>query len=174
MDNPLIFKLLEEILLNCRQARHAWSSISAKVTANEPELALFYVDGFLSRAVNVSRLLWPEKPESAGRGDQLRSELGVEDDAELKLSEFRKLAADYDDNLVDWASSADHRDFVGVNLMSQGTLDGFKEDQFHRSLDPDTLKYSFEGIRLNLRQLQKDLLHMERLAENWHKLHNPW
>ena len=82
--------------------------------------------------------------------------------------------ADYDDRLVDWASSAEHRDFVGVNLMPLGTLDGFKEDQFHRSLDPDTLKYSFEGIRVNLRQLQKDLQRIERLAENWHKLHNPW
>lgn len=174
MDNPLIFKLLEEILLNCRQARHAWSAIPAKVTANEPELALFYVDGFLSRAVNVSRLLWPDNPASAERGDNLRSELGVEDNLELKLGEFRRLAADYDDKLVDWASSAEHRDFVGVNLMTLGTLEGFKEDQFHRSLDPDTLKYSFEGIQVNLRQLQKDLLQVERLAENWHKLHNPW
>ena len=174
MDNPLIFKLFEEVLLQCRQARHAWSSISAKVTANEPELALFYVDGFLSRALNVSRLLWPDNPDSAERGDKLRSELDVEGDLELKLAEFRRLAADYDDKLVDWASSAEHRDFVGVNLMPLGTLDGFKEDQFHRSLDPDTLKYSFEGKLVNLRQLQKDLQRIERLAENWHKLHNPW
>jgi len=88
MDNPLIFKLLEEILLNCRQSRHAWSAIQAKVTANEPEMALFYVDGFLSRAVNVSRLLWPEKSESAERGAKLRSELDVTDDSELKLGDY--------------------------------------------------------------------------------------
>ncbi len=174
MDNPLIFKLLEEILLNCRQARHAWSAIPAKVTANEPELALFYVDGFLSRAVNLSQLLWPDNPESAERGTQLRSALGLTGNLDLTLGEFRKLAAHYDDRLVDWASSAEHRDFVGVNLMPQGTLDGFKEDQFHRNLDPDTLRYSFEGIQVNLRQLQKELAQIEKLARNWHKLHNPW
>ena len=174
MDNPLVFKLLEEILLQCRQARHAFSAISAKVTANEPEAALFYVDGFLSRAANVSRLLWPDASNSAQRGQKLRAELGMEDDLDLKLGEYRRLAADYDERLVEWASSAEHRDFVGVNLMPSGTLQGFKEDQFHRSLDPDTLKFSFEGTRLNLHQLQKDLQRVERLAENWQKLNNPW
>lgn len=174
MDNPLIFKLLEEILLQCRQAQHACKSISANVTMNDPDLAIFYADGFLSRAVNISRLLWPENPDFKERGEKLRTELKVAPDAALSLAEHRAHAAAYDANLVNWAKSSEHRDFVSVNLMPQGTLEGFREDQFHRNLDPETLRYSFEGITVNLRQLQKELQKIEQQAQIWLKLHNPW
>ncbi len=174
MDNLFIFKLLEEILLQCGQARYASSAIAAKVTMNEPEMAVFYAEGFLSRAANVSRLLWPDDSDANERGEKLRTELNVSADSELTLAEYRKRLAAYDKNLVDWASSSEHRDFVSVNLMPIGTLEGFKEDQFHRNLDPETLRYSFEGIQLNLRQLQKELQKIEQQAQNWQKLHNPW
>ncbi|MFT4587497.1 MAG: hypothetical protein ACI9VS_000508 [Candidatus Binatia bacterium] len=174
MDNPLIFKLLEEILLQCRQAQHAAKSIAAETTMNQPELAVFYAEAFLTRAANVSRLLWPENPEFDERGEKLRAELQVDPDPELALAEYRAQAAAYDANLIAWAKTSEHRDFVSVNLMPLGTLDGFKEDQFHRNLDPETLRYSFEGITMNLRQLQKELQKIERQAQNWLKLHNPW
>ena len=103
MDNPLIFKLLEEILLQCRQAQYACKSISANVTLNDPELAVFYADAFLSRAVNVSRLLWPENPDFKERGEKLRTELQVASDAALSLAEYRAHIASYDVNLINWA-----------------------------------------------------------------------
>lgn len=174
MDNPLIFKLLEEILLQCRQAQHAAKCITAETTMNQPELAVFYADAFLSRAANVSRLLWPDDPEFRERGEKLRSELKVEANAALSLTEHRAQAAAYDVNLVEWAKSSERRDFVSINFMPQGTLEGFREDQFHRNLDPDTLRYSFEGITVNMRQMQKELQKIEQQAQTWLKLHNPW
>lgn len=174
MDNPLIFKLLEEILLQCRQAQHAMNRISAEAGMNQPELAVFYAEAFLSRANNISRLLWPDNPEFNERGEKLRSELRVDSGAALSLTEHRAQAAAYDVNLIKWAESSERRDFVSVNLMPLGTLEGFREDQFHRNLDPDTLRYSFEGISTNLRQLQKELQKIEQQAQTWLKLHNPW
>lgn len=174
MDNPLIFKLLEEILMQCRQAHHAASRITVETGMNQPELAVFYADAFLSRAANISRLLWPESPEFTERGEKLRSVLKVDPNAALSLTEHRAQASAYDVRLIEWAKSSERRDFVSVNLMPQGALEGFREDQFHRSLDPDTMRYSFEGISVNLRQLQKELQKIEQQAQIWLKLHNPW
>ena len=137
-------------------------------------MAVFYAEAFLTRAANVSRLLWPDNPEFNERGEKLRAELQVDPAADLALAEHRAQAAAYDANLLEWARASEHRDFVSVNLMAMGTLGGFKEDQFHRNLDPETLRYSFEGISVNLRQLQKELQKIEQQAQNWLKLHNPW
>lgn len=174
MENPLVFKILEEIRLQVRLAQIAQRGITPAAQSNDTDKAVFYAHGLLLHAMCVSRLLWPSAESGAERGRRLREVLKVEEESPLRLEAPRRQAEAYDERLVDWADQAEHRDFVAVNLMPVGTLEGFPEDKFHRSLDPESLSFSFEGISVDLRRVMRALAELDRVAESWLRKNNPW
>lgn len=174
MENPLIFKLLEELTLQYRFARHAWQDLPAAIQLNDPERVFYCVHTFLAHTANISRLLWPANPATANRGVHLRQELKVDAGSPLELRALRELLDRFDERLVEWAAASEHRSFVQINLMPVGTLAGFKADDFHRSFDPETFRGAFEGVTFDLRLLWKELQKLELSARNWLKSHNPW
>ena len=51
---------------------------------------------------------------------------------------------------------------------------GFKQDNFQRSLDPDTFQLVFRGDNLDLRRLAEELHRLESAVQVWLRTHNPW
>lgn len=174
MEAPLIYKILEELALQCRLARMAWQELPAAIQLNDPERVFFRVHAFLGHAANVSKLLWPANPAAAARGAHLRGELKMDAGSPLELKEIRPLLDHFDEHLEEWAAASEHRSPVPINLMPVGTLAGFKQDDFHRSFDPETFRGSFEGVTFDLRLIWKELQKAELSAKNWLKSHNPW
>lgn len=174
MDNPLIYKLLEELRLQCRFAQIAFKELPKAIQMNDPERAFFHVHAFLAHAVNISKLLWASDGAAKLRASKLRTELRLADTSPLELKELRELLDHHEERLAEWAETAEHRNFVAINLMPVGTLEGFKADSFHRTLDTETMRGAIQGVAFDLPLLSKELQKLDRAAENWLKTHSPW
>ncbi len=174
MNNQLLFKFVEEIRLQCGFVRIANENMRGSVQGLSPERTFFYVHAFLNHAVAVSRLLWPERDASLARGERLRHELKISDQSPLKMKELRRHIDRTDESLEDWLAGLETVDYLEFNIMPQGTMQGYKQDRFQRSLDPDTFRLEFRGARCDLREVFSELLRIEAAAQAWLKTHNPW
>lgn len=174
MDAKLAYKVIEELRQQCRFASMGYQRIRAAVNEQDAERAFLDVDGFLRHAWMVSRLLWPTRAESGERGEWLRKELNVAPASVLKLDEWTGLMARPDEIFEDWLKSLDDCRYVDMNLMPVGTLAGFKQDTFHRSLDPETFKLSLGHQKCDLRKIWEELKQLDAVISRWMKTHNPW
>ena len=174
MNNPVLFKLLEEIRLQCRLARIANENMRASVQGLHPDRTFFYAHALLSHAAIVSRLFWPERTASQARGERLRGELKAGDDSPLKMRELRHGLDCPDENFEDWLAGLESLDYLDFNIMPQGTMQGYKQDRFQRNLDPDTYRLVFRGASFDLREIANELQRIDTTAQAWLKTHNPW
>lgn len=174
MENPFRFKLLEELRLQSRFAAEAFGGVTSNLQLNDSEKVFFFAHAFVRHAVDIGKLLWPEAEEAAERGKALREACCDSDEAPKEFLAFRELADSFDEKLLSWYGSEEHRNAQQMNLMPIGTLDGFPAEDFHRSLDPDTLQFVFEGVSGNLRQMNDALRKIDAGAEKWLRKNNPW
>jgi len=174
MDNEVLFKLLEETRQQCRFAQFAFQNLRTSLNALDSEKVFFYVHAFLAHASAVSGVLWPGRAESQARGERLRTELKVSDQSPLMMRQLKPVLEAADASLEDWISRSGNRNYVEMNIMPVGTLADFKPDNFHRSLDPDTLEFHFRGVPCDLRPLADELRKIESASQSWMRSHNPW
>jgi hypothetical protein len=174
MDNQLLYKLVEEVRQQGRFAQFAFQNMRTSLAGLDSEKVFFYVHALIAHVSNISRLLWPVRPESKARGDQLRAELKVGDNSPLRLADFRQHVDRFDERLEDWASALEHRNYVDMNIMPQGTISDFKQDAFQRNLDPDMLQFWFRGDLCYLRALSDELRKLDSAVESWLRTHHFW
>ena len=174
MDQRLAFKLFEEVRQQCQFGKHAWRNLRSNLNALDSNQVFFYVHAFLHHSVNISRFLWPDRESSKGRGDQMRKELGVQEDSPLRMANLRKLLEHFDERLENWAANLENRDYVDMNIMPQGTMSDFKTDTFHRSIDPEVYQLELQGQRCDLRAIAKAQRELEEKIDHWLKKNNPW
>jgi len=174
MNNQVLFKFLEELRLQCHFARLAYDQLRSSLQGLDPEKSFFYVHALLTAAGNASRLLWPARPESKARGDQLRTELKLTENSLLQVRKLRRSLDAPDEHFEDWLSTMQTPSYIDFSIMPQGTMLGYKQDTFQRSLDPDTYKLVFRGEPCDLRQIKDELHKIEATAQQWLKTHNPW
>jgi len=174
MDNLLFYKLVGEVKQQCRFGELAFKNLRALLQSMDSEKIFFNVYALLHHALRVSDLLWPSRAESRERGEQLRKGLGVGDASPLRLAAVREQLGREDEQLEDWAAGLENKNYVDMNVMAQGTMAGFKEDNFHRSLDPENFKLRLRGVNCDLRQLSDELHKVETVAETWLRTRNPW
>ena len=62
------------------------------------------VQSILIAAANVSKILWPPRPESAPRGAALRALLAIDGNNALSDRKFRNHFEHYDERIEDWLS----------------------------------------------------------------------
>ena len=61
MNNQVVFKLLEEVRLQCRFGKLAYENLRTSLQAMDPEKTFYHVQALLGHACQVSRLLWPAR-----------------------------------------------------------------------------------------------------------------
>ncbi len=174
MENQVVYRLVEEVRLQCKQANYAFQNIRGSLSALDSERVFFFVDGFVGHAVQVSRLFWPDRAASKARGERLRSELKVDDQSPLRLHDIREAVQHPDEYFEDWLKPLENRGYVDMNIMPVGAIGDFKPDKFHRSLDPETFHYHLRGIGCPLRSLADELARIEAFTQAWLKTHTPW
>ena len=103
----------------------------------------------------------------------MREACGAPDHAPNEFIVFRELADAFDEKLLAWYGSEEHRNAQPINLMPVGTLGGFPADDFHRSLAPETMQFTFEGVSGNLRQMSDVLKKVDSETEKWLRKNNP-
>ncbi len=168
------FRLIEEVRQQCRFAQMALRQFKSELWAMDSERIFMFVHAFLGHALYLSRLFWPDRKASAERGEVLRRELKVADDSSLQLRTIRDELERPDERLEDWMQGLEHPNFFQMNVMPQGTLEGYRKDAFHRSLDPDTLRFEYRGVPCNLKQLSEEMRKIESNCDYWLRRHNPW
>jgi hypothetical protein len=174
MNNQVAFKLLEEIRLQCWMGKLAYEHLRTALQAMDAEKTFFYVEALLNHACHVSRFLWPARAGSKERGDWLRKELKTAEDSPINLRDLRNRLEAADEHLEDWIGSMEKPVYLDFNIMPQGSLSGYKQDSFQRSLDPDTFRLVFRGQTCELRRVAEELHRLESAAQLWLRTHNPW
>ncbi len=174
MDNQLLYKLVEEVRQQDHFAQFAFQNVRNSLAALDAERVFFFVHALIAHVANISRLLWPARPESKERGDRLRAELKVDEKSALRLAGFRQHVDRFDESLEDWAAVPEHRNYMDMNIMPQGTISNYKQDAFQRNLDPDMLQFWFRGDACDLRALADELRKLNSAVESWLKTHHFW
>ena len=174
MDNPTLFKFVEETRQQSRFGQLAFATLRAAVNAMDVERAFAGAHALLHHAVVVSRLLWPDRAESAARGEALREALPSDPGGPLRLARWRELSSRPDEHFESWLGGLDQPNFVDFNLMPQAALGAFRVDQFQHNLDPDTFDFVYRGEACNLQKVANALQRLETVAQAWLRAHNPW
>jgi hypothetical protein len=107
----LIRQLQREVERQCRFAMISFQDIEEASANSDGRLFWYSVQGLLFSLDRISRLLWPGKPRSPGRGEDLRESLGVTGDSPLKNDEFVKRFLDFDVQLEEWHETSEARRF---------------------------------------------------------------
>lgn len=174
MDTKVLYRMIDEVRLQCRLGQTAFESLRLRLNELNPERVFVDAHAFLGHATMVSRLLWPTRPESAARGETLRKELKVPADSTLRMAGVRSQVDRFDEAYEDWLGTLPEAGYVDMNLMPSGTMLGSKEDVFQRNLDPDTLVLRLRGVPVDLRKLSDAIRVLEAGAQQWLRTHNPW
>jgi hypothetical protein len=174
MDNKTFYRTVEELRQQCRFGLLAFQNLRSSLNEHDPERVFYHVHALLGHAVSVSRLLWPNRPESAPRGERLRQELRVPADAALRLAGSREQVERFDEAYEDWLLNLEDPSYMDMNLMPVGTVQGFKADKFQRSLDTQTLRLFFRGAACDLRKVSDEIRSLESATQQWLRTHNPW
>jgi hypothetical protein len=174
MDNQLLYKLVEEVRQQAHFAQFAFQNVRDNLVASDSERVFFYVHALIAHVANISRLLWPARPESKERGDQLRAELKVDESSPLRLAGFRQQVDQFDERLEDWASALEHRNYMDMNIMPLGTISNYKQDTFQRNLAPERFQFWFRGDACDLRALAEELRKLDSAVEAWLRTHHFW
>jgi hypothetical protein len=174
MDSKVLYRMVEEVRQQCRFGQVTFESLRLRLNDLNQDRVFVDVHAFLGHAAMISRLLWPNRQESAARGESLRTELKVPADSPLRMTGSRNQVDHFDEAYEDWLATLPEAGYVDVNLMPAGTMLGSKEDVFQRNLDPDTLILHLRGAPIDLRKVSDAIRALEGNAQAWLRTHNPW
>jgi predicted DNA-binding protein YlxM (UPF0122 family) len=163
-----------EVSLQCQFAAFAYADFRSALAAHEQGRVFFSVHAFLSHAANVSKFFWPSRKASKSRGEFLREELNIDNNSPIRLRNFRNHLEHYDERLEDWASSSQRKNIVDRNIMPRNAISGIDPEDFHRNLDPQTLKFYFRGEDYDLSAIAEALEQTRGRAQDWLRRHDPW
>jgi hypothetical protein len=153
MDTMLLRIFQGEVERQCKFALLAVSDLDDAIVSMALDRIWYSVQSFLVATGNVSKLLWPEKPRSASRGEILRQSLSVDTDSPLAPRTFRNHFEHFDERLERWAASWERQNFVDSNVLPEDAITDLATSDYLRDLDPVTKKLTFRGDEYLLRPM---------------------
>lgn len=115
------------------------------------------IQSILVSTANISKILWPARPQNKVRGEYLRELLGVDEDNLLSDRTFRNHFEHYDERIEKWFE--DNNSAVYMD----SAIDSFEPTTFslpkfyHRSYNPMTKTLSFRGESMDLLAILTEL-----------------
>lgn len=174
MDNPLLFKIVEETVQQCRFAGFSFQSLRTGLQGADAQKSFFWVHSFLHYGQNVSRMLWPDRKESSQRGEKLREIARADTDSPSRLNQLGRQQSRFDESFEDWCQRLGGLNYVDMNIMPQGTIGSFQSDTFQRNLDPEEYIFVYQGASFDLRLLADELKRIDGACQQWLRTNNPW
>lgn len=167
MDPRAARHFFNEIAFQCKLARKAFQEVRLAVSA-EVNDAQFWADvqSLLAAAANISKILWPQRKQSADRGTDLRNVLAVKEDSPLQARTVRNHLEHFDERLESWAADpvrlarnvvVDRAflDASGIHIEGEG-------GQMFRKFDPIAMTVSFHRDEVHLPTLIDAIEALER------------
>jgi hypothetical protein len=173
MDKYILRIFQHEVERQCRFAIMAAQDLQASLQAHDMNVRdrmdrIWYsIQSFLIAAGNVSKLLWPSRPEIAERADELKKSLGVDENSPLAPRTFRNHFEHFDERLERWALSSKTRNFVDSNVGPAGMISGMDPKDYLRNFDPGKGAVTYRGDEYLLKPITEAIieLHKKALAE---------
>jgi hypothetical protein len=169
---------LVEILAQCRNGRRAERSMQqalAGMGRHDPavgeRIAELFDDAadFLAHAGNVSKILWPPRPEehpASARGRSLRESLGLTSGHALESRTLRNHLEHYDERLDGWAAATSGNIADGlVGPQNAIAGNGIRPSDIMRQYDPATHTFVFRGESFEMKRIAAGLGDVVRRAE---------
>jgi hypothetical protein len=155
MDEQLINILVGEVERQAKFGVKASVELNWGLHSEDSEDLWYSLQNLLVAAGNVSKLLWPARPESAERGRTLREILEVPDDSPLQPRRFRNHFEHYDERLEGWAQSSAQRNYIDscVGPLDRMFGTSFHPEDYHRNFDPGPYVLTFRGDTYELRPI---------------------
>jgi hypothetical protein len=174
VETRIAYKFVEEVRQQCRFTLLAFRCLKDGVTASNAEQLFLFAHSMVGHALQVARLLWPDREESRPRGEFLRNELKATEGALRRLTGLGARLAKSDEWFENWLGNLSDLSYLPMNVMPIGTMAGFKEDSFQRNLDPEVLELRLQGEAIELRKIADEARQLEIACERWLRTHNPW
>jgi hypothetical protein len=153
MDKMLLRIFQREVERQCKFALIASNDLISALKSGDMDRFWFSVQAFLVAAGNISKLLWPPKETMKGRGVELRTSFGVDDNSLLEPRTFRNHFEHFDERLEEWVTSSQRRNFVDSNIGPPGMIVGLDAGDFLRNFDTTNYAVTFRGDTYNLRPI---------------------
>ena len=165
MDHWFLDIFVREVERQAAFGVMASQDLAGALSAGNMDRLWYSTQALLIAAGNVSKLLWPGKPLSRERGQQLRAVLGVSDESALRPRAFRNHFEHYDDRLEKWIMSSERHNIVDSSVLPAGAIQGIDPGDFLRNLDPTSMKLTFRGDSYDLGALVGAIRDLRNRAE---------
>ncbi len=166
MEEGLLRHLQREIERQCQFAMIALQDMDEASANSDGKLFWYSVQGLLVAVDSVSRMLWPPNPEAAGRGALLRKNLGVDEDSPLKPRAFLERFLQYDQSLLNWFESSEHRRFFDSYTEPLDVLAETPPGDRFRGYQLEKHALLFHGETYEIAPISRAVEELQAKAEN--------
>ena len=151
-DEKILKPLVEMALISeiVSQSKFAQKAADRLAKSAESVEVWGFIQSILVAAANVSKILWPTRKRSIGRGKYLRQLLGVEDDNLLSDRTFRNHFEHYDERIEDWFEKSNSAVYMDSRIDPFEPTSFSLPQFFHRSYNPTNRVLSFRNEAIDL------------------------
>jgi hypothetical protein len=143
---------VKEVINQCEYA------LIAVKDANEHHGKYWYsVQAFLISVANVSKILWPVRPEFSVRGDELRTLLEVLHDSPIRPRVFRNHFEHFDERLEAWLDMVKPRGYADFCIGPRAMFGGLDQKHYLRNYATDEDKLFFQGEEYEVAPVVKEI-----------------
>lgn len=164
MDTEVLGIFQQEVERQCKFALIAADDMWQSVPSHNMDRIWYSAQAFLVAVGNVSKLLWPPKPQFSKRGDELRASLKVPEDSPLQPRKFRNHFEHFDERLDKWAASSARHDFADSNVAMSPATVGFDPRDCLRNLDTEKGAITFQGEEYRISPIVEAMRELSRTA----------
>jgi hypothetical protein len=133
---------------------------------SDGKLFWYSVQGLVVAVEKLSLMLWPPEGQGASeRGAVLRESLGVGEGSPLKPREFLQRFLAFDEQLLEWQGSSEHRRFFDSYTEPLDVLAETKPGDRFRGYDTEENALLFHGEAYRLKPVADAVEDLHRRAE---------
>lgn len=138
--------------MQCEMAKLFAKDLKCAVEAKDDGRVWCCIQGLLVTTANISKMLWPSKPEAKERGKRLRELFRVEEDSLLKDRKFGNHFEHFDERLDTWSKSQKDGSFSLMDgwISYSGVQFSGEPETLLRIFHAEDLTLTFYGERYEL------------------------
>ena len=145
MDKRYLYLFQREVERQCRFAIMAYQEITHSLQTRDLDILWYSVQAFLMAVGNVSKLMWPSRPNIPERGPELRASLSVDENSPLRPRTFRNHFEHFDERLEMWMVSSERHNLLDSSVGPPDMVKGFDPRDYLRNFDTTNFAVIFRG-----------------------------
>ena len=167
MEQERLVRTIEEVRQRNRFISMAWQGLQSSLNGMDTERAFFHIHAVAGFSRQLEQMLWNREGEGEERARALCRTLEIDEEAPAFLAHVPDMLDGTAGRFERWMDGLGHARFLGMNIMPRGTTADFRQDEFLRSLDPETMVFSWQGSSINLKEVHRVCSTIESATDTW-------